>query len=457
MSPTALLLDPVARLSVAVLLAAAYAALCGAVMLRERRRRAARSRLTLAAEGSPNWLVAYASQTGAAETIALETARCLHQAGLSVRVLELNQLETTQLRASERVLFVVSTYGEGDAPDNAALFATHVMTQSPSLAGVHFAILALGDASYAHYCGFGRALDRWLLSCGALSLSARIEMDRGDREALRAWQALLSHLAGSSDAPDWTAPEFETWRLAARRLLNAGSRGAPLYEIELQPALAALPTWESGDLAQLRVSPDDERPRDYSIASLPTEACVRLLVRLHYDADGKVGLSSGWLANAEIGSTAGLRVHPHRLFRLEANATRPLILIGNGSGLAGLRAHIKARALVGQRENWLIYGERNAATDAIWAEELLGWQADGTLQQLDRVYSRDGDRQRYVQDALLARPEMLRAWVEAGAAIYVCGSRKGMAEGVDAAMLMLLGTEKLAALQRSGRYRRDVY
>ncbi|MNN88955.1 sulfite reductase [compost metagenome] len=51
----------------------------------------------------------------------------------------------------------------------------------------------------------------------------------------------------------------------------------------------------------------------------------------------------------------------------------------------------------------------------------------------------------------------MRAWVDAGAAIYVCGSLQGMAGGVDAALQDILGDERLQALQDTGRYRRDVY
>jgi sulfite reductase (NADPH) flavoprotein alpha-component len=49
------------------------------------------------------------------------------------------------------------------------------------------------------------------------------------------------------------------------------------------------------------------------------------------------------------------------------------------------------------------------------------------------------------------------AWVDDGAAIYVCGSLQGMAGGVDAALQDILGDARLQAMQRDGRYRRDVY
>ena len=54
-------------------------------------------------------------------------------------------------------------------------------------------------------------------------------------------------------------------------------------------------------------------------------------------------------------------------------------------------------------------------------------EADGTLERLDRVFSRDGGPLRYVQDALRANAADVRARIEAGAAIYVCGSLQGMA------------------------------
>ncbi|HWV18338.1 MAG TPA: sulfite reductase subunit alpha [Rhodocyclaceae bacterium] len=457
MLPTELLLDPALRLGSAAGLTALYGAVCGGVLWREGSKRKAKAALGRAAEGSPAWLVVYASQTGTAEDIAVATGRQLHQAGLAVQVLALNALSLAQLQQAECALFVASTCGEGDAPDNGALFAMQQMTKRVALAQLHFAVLALGDDSYAQHCAFGRALDHWLRECGAQALRPCIEVNRGDSNALGEWQALLTHQAGSSDAPDWHAPAFETWRLVARACLNPGSQGEPLYEVSLLPMEGALPHWESGDLAQVRMAADDDRPREYSIASLPAEGCLRLLVRLHRDAQGGVGLSSGWFAAAEIDSQVQLRVRPHRLFRLGENARRPLILIGNGSGLAGLRGHIKARELAGQHDNWLIYGERNEAHDAIWAAELEAWREAQCLRRLDRVFSRDAQAQRYVQDVLRNSRETLQHWVARGAAIYVCGSRRGMAADVDAALSAVLGEQGVASLALAGRYRRDVY
>ena len=132
-------------------------------------------------------------------------------------------------------------------------------------------------------------------------------------------------------------------------------------------------------------------------------------------------------------------------------------LVGNGTGLAGLRAHIKARIDAGMFENWLVFGERNAEHDFLCRDELQGWVEAGQLARLDLAFSRDGAGLRYVQHLLAERGEELRAWIARGAAVYVCGSLQGMAGGVHEALANALGAQALDELAATGCYRRDVY
>jgi sulfite reductase (NADPH) flavoprotein alpha-component len=152
-----------------------------------------------------------------------------------------------------------------------------------------------------------------------------------------------------------------------------------------------------------------------------------------------------------------LRIREHQRFRLGDNARRPMLLIGNGSGLAGLRGLLRARIGLGVRENWLLFGERNSAHDFLLRGELEGWQASGWLDKLDLAFSRDQQERMYVQDLLRAQADAVRAWIARGAAIHVCGSLQGMAGGVHQALGEILGEEALAQLGAEGRYRRDVY
>jgi sulfite reductase (NADPH) flavoprotein alpha-component len=138
-----------------------------------------------------------------------------------------------------------------------------------------------------------------------------------------------------------------------------------------------------------------------------------------------------------------------------ADAAAPMILIGAGTGIAGLRAHIRA-ATAGQRL-WLIFGERTRARDFLLGDQIEGWLAEGRLERLDLAFSRDQAEKVYVQDRIDESADQLRDWIGAGASILVCGDRERMAPGVDAALRRALGSERLQTLAADGRYRRDIY
>ena len=423
-----------------------------------------RRRAALATTGDRQTLIAYPSQTGFAAELATRTAQSLQSAGAPVLLTSLQNLNDSLLRQAKNALFVVSTTGEGDAPDPAAGFVRNVLDSSLALKELNYAVLALGDREYENYCAFGHRLDQWLRHQGANALFDVVEVDNGDEGALRHWQHQLSVLSNSPDLPDWESPRYDRWRLADRRLMNPGSAGDACFHIVLQPQDGAVTTWQAGDIAEIDprnstwATPDQPLPhREYSIASVPEDGAIHLLVRQMRRPDGEAGLGSGWLtAGAAIGDDIALRVRANPNFHVPAD-NPPLILIGNGTGIAGLRAVLKARISAAQHRNWLIFGERNAAHDGFYSDELELWQARQQLEKLDRVFSRDQPQRRYVQERVRECAEELRSWIAAGAAIYVCGSLQGMAPGVDAALTEVLGADTLQALSAAGRYRRDVY
>ncbi|WP_180008126.1 MULTISPECIES: hypothetical protein [unclassified Acinetobacter] len=131
-------------------------------------------------------------------------------------------------------------------------------------------------------------------------------------------------------------------------------------------------------------------------------------------------------------------------------------MIGNGSGMAGLLSHLKQRVAKEHCQNWLIYGERQQAFDAIFADELHELQNQGKIAEIDRVFSRDGFAEKYVQDVLVVKKAELIDWLEQGACLYICGSLN-MAKAVDATLQEILGIEQLHTLRKAGHYRRNVY
>jgi len=248
--------------------------------------------------------------------------------------------------------------------------------------------------------------------------------------------------------------------------LNPNSSGREVHHIELVPAEGQmLPDWQAGDLVQLEVPGAPGAYRDYSIASVPADGAIHLLVRLAVREDGSPGLASSWLTqHAVLNDRVQMRIRTHRAFRIGDNSARPLVLIGNGTGMAGLRAHLRARfnaQAMAQFNSfpptWLVFGERQAQFDSHYRDEIEGWFKQGVLTRVDQVFSRDQPQRRYVQHVLAECASEVREWVDQGAAIYVCGSLKGMAAEVDAQLKQNLGEETVQQLSLTGRYRRDVY
>lgn len=502
------------HLMYALTVVALYLVFCGWIFLRHKKNSAQNNPLSRQLSvGEQNILIAYASQNGNAEQLAQKTAESLTQAGVSVEVRMLSAIDLPMLNRTKRALFVVSTTGEGDAPDNAGDFLQQVMLADVRLHQLEYGILALGDASYKHFCGFGHTLDTWLQHTHAVPMFDMVEVDRSDEGALRHWQYQLSVLAKDTEMADWKTPEYQYWQLSTRTLLNPGSAGAPVYHLKLttdQP----IANWQAGDIVEIgpqnsqasietllkrlkldrmlrigdgdttlaealsnKLLPHDSLDikrlentdanlllttlktlphREYSIASIPQDGGLELVIRQTHYPDGRLGIGSGWLTEyAALHQPIAVRIRENIAFHPPVHDI-PMILIGNGTGIAGLRAHLKARVLKAQARNWLIFGERNAAHDFYFRGELESWCRQGLL-RLDTAFSRDQQERIYVQDVLNSVSVELVQWVEAGAAIYVCGSANGMAPEVHRTLLAILGEDGLAALQASGRYRRDVY
>ena len=208
--------DSMGSLIAAAGVIAGYTAFTGAVLASHRRRRL-RGRPAVVvpdSSGPAETIVAYASQTGFAEQLAEKTTAALRGAGARVDLTALHALDVARLTAARRALFIVSTTGEGDAPDIAAAFVRTVMAGSAALGKLSYAVLAPGDRSYARYCAFGHTLDAWLQRQGASPLFPLIDVDNGDARALDRWGARLTDIArvagtSATDAvasTDWAPP-----------------------------------------------------------------------------------------------------------------------------------------------------------------------------------------------------------------------------------------------------------
>ena len=160
-------------------------------------------------------------------------------------------------------------------------------------------------------------------------------------------------------------------------------------------------------------------------------------------------------------------IEANERFRVPADGSRDILMIGPGTGVAPFRGFVQERAEAGARgRNWLFFGAQHFNHGFFYQSEWQDALRSGELHRLDLAFSRDQAEKIYVQQRLREQGRELYAWLENGAHVYVCGAL-AMGKDVHAALLDVVARERgvdadaaaeyIAALQAQGRYARDVY
>ncbi|MED4856915.1 assimilatory sulfite reductase (NADPH) flavoprotein subunit [Bacillus atrophaeus] len=214
--------------------------------------------------------------------------------------------------------------------------------------------------------------------------------------------------------------------------------------------------------------------RLYSIASSlsanPDE--VHLTIgAVRYDAHGRErkGVCSILCAERlQPGDTLPIYIQHNQNFKLPDNPETPIIMVGPGTGIAPFRSFMQEREEAGaEGKSWMFFGDQHFVTDFLYQTEWQKWLKDGVLTKMDVAFSRDTDEKVYVQHRMLEHSKEMFAWIQEGAAVYICGDEKHMAHDVHQALIDIIekeggmsrekAEEYLADMQQQKRYQRDVY
>jgi sulfite reductase (NADPH) flavoprotein alpha-component len=542
-----------------------------------------------AAPSAGKLTVLYGTESGNCEALADRAVKAAKKRGFQAVMKNMAEIAPADLAKSPNLLVIVSTWGDGEAPETAVGFHKVFMAVDVALAGVRYSVCALGDTSYERFCQIGKDMDARLEALAASRIIDRLDCDLDYEAHFEEWlEKSLNALAPEVVVAPVVAavPAQEPVSLYGKKnpfpaetldwvMLNGEGTAKETLHLEFSLAGSGL-VYEPGDsLAVLPVnSPDvvagivqaakltgteqvevknvgpkllaDALREDYDITALsrgvltkladvsgshvlrelvaedhredlrvwmeereiidalleyapeglPAEALVsifrKLPVRLYsiassplahpdevhltvsavrYESHGRVrkGVCSTFLADlVKPGDAVPVFVQPNKNFRLPADPSTPIIMVGPGTGIAPFRSFVEHRAEQDSAgKSWLFFGDQHYTYDFLYQLEWQDHLKSGALTRLDVAFSRDQPEKIYVQDRIIERSEELYKWLEEGAHFYVCGDATRMARDVHEALISVVefqaGLTREAAeayveeLKKSKRYQRDVY
>ncbi|MGG3477359.1 assimilatory sulfite reductase (NADPH) flavoprotein subunit [Peribacillus frigoritolerans] len=153
--------------------------------------------------------ILYGSQTGNAQGLAENAASKLEGNGFQVTISSMSEFKVNNLKKIENLLIAVSTHGEGDPPDNTLSFHEYLHgRRAPSLDGLRYSVLALGDSSYEFFCETGKQFDKRLEELGGTRLFPRMDCDLDYDEPASEWlEGVISSLSEGQVSSAAAVPE----------------------------------------------------------------------------------------------------------------------------------------------------------------------------------------------------------------------------------------------------------
>ncbi|KAJ5559129.1 hypothetical protein N7535_009007 [Penicillium sp. DV-2018c] len=163
----------------------------------------------------------------------------------------------------------------------------------------------------------------------------------------------------------------------------------------------------------------------------------------------------------------------HSNFKLPSDPSKPIIMVGPGTGVAPFRAFIQERAALAAKgekvgTTVLFFGCRKADEDYIYKDEFKAYQDQmGDSLKIITAFSREGPQKVYVQHRLKENAELVSDLLKQKANFYVCGDAANMAREVNLVLGHIIaqqrglpaekGEEMVKHMRSSGSYQEDVW
>lgn len=144
--------------------------------------------------------VLYGTESGNSEELADKTVKAAKKKGLKASMKNFADLKPADLAGFEQMAVIISTWGDGEAPEAAEGFYHAFLKETPDLKGTRFSVCALGDTSYEKFCEIGKVFDTRLETLGSERMTAREDCDVDFDDSFAAWLDRVLEQVGKGGA-----------------------------------------------------------------------------------------------------------------------------------------------------------------------------------------------------------------------------------------------------------------
>ena len=409
-----------------------------------RRRKHTKNDIVVYDKDESEIIILVGSETGNTYPFAKAFQKALIDIGKKVFLSSLNEYST--YKSAEHLVVFTSTYGEGDAPNNARLFEKRFNEIDP-LQNLKFAVVGFGSIMYPKFCHFAIKTDALLQAHSKYApLLPLWKINEQSPVDFERWIGQWNSNTGTTVTPKFKTEKRKKLKkiefvVTERTALNNDDtfllRLAPHKKIKFQ----------SGDLLNI-VPPGQKSIRQYSIARFKNELLLSIKKHIH-------GACSTYLSTLTPDILLSGSVERNDSFHFPVKASS-VILIANGTGIAPFLGMIDEN--IHRIPVNLFWGGRTQSSFDFYKKYIDAAVKNKKLLDYRIALSKEG-KKTYVQDLLIQEKDRIAHQLENGGKIMICGSiamRNEVLEILDS-ITRAVNKKPLSDFENEGQLATDCY
>ncbi len=354
------------------------------------------------------FVILVGSETGNTYKPATLVFDAIKNSGKKIFIAELN--EYTHFKNLSHLLVFTSTYGRGEAPDNAKKFLKK-LTNTQYKKQIQFSVVGFGSLAYPDFCAYASVVDAALQQQSNFYPVTSLYKIHNQSFAdfflwAKEWSFKIA-LPIQLEEPEKTIElkKLQTFQVVNKSNLNQDDTF--LLQLKTEKPIS----FQSGDL--LKYYPEGESiPRYYSIGMLGND--ILLSIKKH-----PYGIATSVLSKLQVGEKLYADISKNKPFHFP-NKQKEVIMIANGTGIAPFLGMLQENT--NNTKTHLFWGGRTQESYQLYKPILDQHLKSGKLTNVHVAYSRENNQKQYVQDVLKEHINLIVNTLSNRGTIMICGS-----------------------------------